>query len=103
MISIIENDNMEKVNASDYAVVDFFATWCGPCKMLAPVMEELSEELAGQVDFFKADVDANPELAAKYQIMSIPSVFVFKKGELADKMVGFGPKATMKEFILRSK
>jgi len=103
MISIIEKDNMEKVNASDYAVVDFFATWCGPCKMLAPVMEELSEELAGEVDFFKADVDANPELAAKYQIMSIPSVFVFKKGELVDKMVGFGPKATMKEFILRSK
>ena len=80
-------------------VVDFWATWCGPCRMLAPVMEKLSEEFEGQAEFVKIDVDDNPDLAREYSIMSIPCVMVFKNGELAGKNVGFGAKAAMKEFI----
>ena len=80
-------------------VVDFWATWCGPCRMLAPVMEELSGEYEGKADFVKIDVDENPDLAREYSIMSIPCVMVFKDGALAGKNVGFVPKRAMKEFI----
>ena len=65
MIKIIKDNNLDEVKASKYAVVDFSATWCGPCRMVAPAMEELSEELAGEVDFFNCDVDENMELAQK--------------------------------------
>ena len=60
-------------------VVDFFATWCGPCKMLAPVLEEVSEEYAGKVNFFNVDVDENPDLAMQYKIMNIPALVVLKR------------------------
>ena len=80
-------------------VVDFWATWCGPCRMLAPVMEKLSEEFEGQAEFVKIDVDDNPDLAREYSIMSIPCVMVFKGGQLAGKQVGFVPHEAMKEFI----
>lgn len=80
-------------------VVDFWATWCGPCRMLAPVMEKLSEEFEGQAEFVKIDVDDNPDLAREYSIMSIPCVMVFKGGALAGKNVGFVPQSAMKEFI----
>lgn len=80
-------------------VVDFWASWCGPCRMLAPVMEQVSEELSDKATFVKIDVDDNPDLAREYSIMSIPCVMVFKNGELAGKNVGFGAKAAMKEFI----
>lgn len=80
-------------------VCDFFATWCGPCKMLAPVMEQLSGEYEGRAEFVKVDIDQNMELAARYGIMSIPYVAVFKGGEEADKTIGFGSKTEMKEFL----
>lgn len=82
-------------------VVDFWATWCGPCRMLAPVMEKLSEEYEGQAQFVKIDVDDNPDLAREYSIMSIPCVMVFQDGKLAGKQVGFVPQAAMKEFLDR--
>ena len=80
-------------------VVDFWASWCGPCRMLAPVMEQVSEELSDKATFVKIDVDDNPDLAREYSIMSIPCVMVLKNGELAGKNVGFGAKAAMLEFI----
>ena len=80
-------------------VVDFWAEWCGPCRMLAPVMEQLSEDNEGRAEFVKIDVDDNPDLAREFSIMSIPCVMVFKNGELAGKNVGFGPKAAMMEFV----
>ena len=83
-------------------VVDFFADWCGPCRMLAPVMETLSEELSEKAEFVKIDVDDHPDLAREYSIMSIPCVMVFKDGALAGKNVGYAPKETLKEFIEKS-
>lgn len=80
-------------------VVDFYADWCGPCRMLAPVMEELSEEYADKAAFCKMNVDDNPDIAREYGIMSIPCVMVFKGGALAGKNVGFVPRAGMKEFL----
>ena len=80
-------------------VVDFYATWCGPCRMLGPVMDTLSEEYEGKAEFVKIDVDDNPDLAREYSIMSIPCVMVFKDGAAAGKNVGFAPKDAMKEFV----
>ena len=80
-------------------VVDFYADWCGPCRMLSPVMEALSEEMSGKATFVKINVDDNPDLAREYSIMSVPCVMVFKDGGLAGKNIGFAPKDAMKEFI----
>ena len=85
--------------ASDVAVVDFSATWCGPCRMLAPVLEELSEKLAGKADFYNLDVDDAPEIAAQYQVQSIPCVVLLKKGELKDQSIGFRPGAQLQAWI----
>jgi thioredoxin 1 len=80
-------------------LVDFFATWCGPCKMLAPIIEELAEEYEGKVKLGKLDVDENPETAGKFGVQSIPTVIIFKDGEEADKMMGFQSKEVLKERI----
>lgn len=80
-------------------VCDFFATWCGPCKMLAPVMEEVSRDFADKAVFVKVDVDENIELAKRYGIMSIPLVGVFKYGEMSAKSVGYTSKSETKEFL----
>ena len=87
------------MEAKKTLVVDFWAEWCGPCRMLAPVMDSLSEEMEGKAEFVKIDVDDNPDLAREYSIMSIPCVMVFKEGAVAGKNVGFAPKEAMKEFI----
>ncbi len=98
MVAKIENNNMAEVEKSKLAVVDFSATWCGPCKMLAPVFHELAEEMEG-VDFFNADVDENQELAGKYGIQGVPSVLIFKDGVQVDRSVGFQPKDRLRQFI----
>lgn len=80
-------------------VCDFFATWCGPCRMLAPVMEKCAEKFAGRAVFIKVDVDECYELAARYGVMSIPMVGVFKGGEIAAKSVGFTSQSETEEFL----
>lgn len=80
-------------------VCDFFANWCGPCKMLAPVMEKVATEYEGKAEFVKVDIDQNFELAARYGIMSIPLVAVFKAGEMVDKSLGFMPQSEASEFV----
>ncbi|MEC4113042.1 thioredoxin [Myroides pelagicus] len=80
-------------------VVDFWAVWCGPCKMLGPIVEELSTEYEGKAVVGKVDVDANQEFAAKYGIRNIPTVLVFKNGEVVAKQVGVAPKKTYQDFI----
>lgn len=80
-------------------LVDFWAAWCGPCKAIAPVLDELSSEFDGKARIVKIDVDANPNLAAQYGIRSIPSLFVFKNGEKVDNVVGMQPKAQLSALL----
>ncbi|KOA19855.1 thioredoxin-1 [Clostridium homopropionicum DSM 5847] len=86
----------EVINSETAVLVDFWAPWCGPCRMLGPVIEELSEEVGTKARFFKINVDENPEIAQKYRISSIPNVMVFKDGEVVENLVGFRPK---QEFV----
>ncbi len=97
-MEIINSDVFEKTIKEGVTLVDFFATWCGPCKMLGPILEELSTEMT-DVKFVKVDVDDNPELAEKFGIMSIPSVFLFKNGEVAGSFLGLRSKENVKAFI----
>lgn len=99
MKQIDEQQFNELIAGSKPVVCDFFATWCGPCKMLAPVLEEVSAGYADRAEFVKVDVDEAPELSVKYGIMSIPFVAVFKNGEMAAKSIGFMPKAEVKQFL----
>lgn len=97
------DQNFSEEIASGVVLVDFWATWCGPCKMIAPVLEELDSEIGNEVKIVKVDVDNNPATAAEYQVMSIPSLLLFKDGELAAKTVGFQPKEALVEFINNNK
>ncbi|HID25881.1 MAG TPA: thioredoxin [Thermoplasmata archaeon] len=85
------------VSKYDNVVVDCWAPWCGPCKMIAPVIEELAKEMKGRVVFTKLNVDENQATAMKYQIMSIPTLLVFKNGKLVDKIIGAIPRETLKQ------
>ena len=86
----------EVLSSKDTVMVDFSATWCGPCKMLAPVVEELSTEMEGKAKVFKVDVDKSGDIAQKYDIMGVPTVIIFKNGVAVDKIVGFQPKNVLK-------
>ena len=94
MVKMIDNKQFEAEvkNTPGVCLVDFFATWCAPCMMLAPTIEELSEEFSGSVKFFKIDIDTFPQLASEYKIMSIPTVILFKDGQPAGKIVGLRDK-----------
>jgi len=90
----------EVLNASEPVLVDFWAEWCGPCKAIAPVLEELSGELAGKVKIVKLNVDENPNITAQYGVRSIPTMILFKGGEAADMKVGAGtPKAGLTKWL----
>ena len=80
-------------------LVDFWAPWCGPCKMVAPVVDELAEEYDGKVKFVKLNTDDNIETASKYGIRSIPTLMVFKGGEAVEQVVGFRPKSELKKSL----
>ncbi|KEI04987.1 thioredoxin [Clostridium botulinum] len=101
MIKEIGQSNFTKevINSEEAVVVDFWAPWCGPCKMLGPVMEELAHDMAHKAKFFKINIDENPEIAQKLQISSIPNVMVFKEGKVVENMVGFRPKKDFKEVL----
>jgi len=102
MVKKISESEFHLVEESDVAVIDFSATWCGPCKMLAPVIDEVSEQME-DVNFFNIDVDENQSLAVKYGVSSIPAVMVFKKGEKVAQNVGFVPKDAIVKFISDNK
>ena len=101
--------NVEAVSSNDFdqvvlqaknpVLVDFFAVWCGPCKTLTPILDELSRDFDGKIKFVKADIDAgdNKDLAAKYGIMSVPTLMLFKNGEVKDTMVGVTSKSKLKQ------
>jgi thioredoxin 1 len=90
------------LKASEPVVVDFWAEWCGPCRMIAPALEEISKSLGGKVKIVKLNVDENPGVAAKYGIMSIPTLMMFKNGELASRQVGAAPKQKLEQWITAS-
>ena len=99
---------VKKINAEQFeneakksaaAVVDFSATWCGPCRMLAPVVESVSEKLAGKVDFYNVDVDDAPELAMAYKVNSVPCLVMMKNGEFVDQSIGFKPEPMSLEWV----
>ncbi|MDZ7715954.1 MAG: thioredoxin [Balneolaceae bacterium] len=88
----------EDVISSDKPVlVDFWAEWCGPCRMVGPIVDELAGEYEGKAKIGKVDVDSNPEISSKYGIRSIPSLLIFKDGEVVDQIVGAVPKAQLKK------
>lgn len=102
-LTINDNSFIETVRKYPLVVVDCWAPWCGPCRMVAPVIDELSKEYAGKVVFGKLNVDENPRVAAEYAIMAIPTLFIFKNGEPVDVIQGALPKqyleAKVKEWL----
>jgi thioredoxin 1 len=92
----------EVLKASGPVVVDFWAEWCGPCKMIAPALEEIAGSLNGKVKIVKLNVDESPATAQKYGIMSIPTLMMFKNGELASRQVGAAPKQKLEQWITSS-
>ncbi len=99
---------VKKVNTQEFqseamnagiAVVDFNATWCGPCRMLAPVLEDVSEKYADKVSFFSVDVDESPELAMQYRVNSVPCLVLLKNGAFADQSIGFRPEPQLTAWI----
>ncbi len=101
MARVITQAEFEEIvpNSSHPVVVDFFATWCGPCKMIAPILEQLSAEYEEKATIVKVDVDQSMELAEQYEIVSVPTLLFFKNGTLVRKMIGAGSKASLKAAI----
>lgn len=100
VITLTDATFEQEVLKSDLPVlVDFWAPWCGPCRMVAPIVQELSEEYAGKVSFMKMNTDENPMVPSKFGIRSIPSLLIFKGGELKGTVVGFRPKSDLKKRI----
>ncbi|MEM7299815.1 MAG: thioredoxin [Pseudomonadota bacterium] len=97
----IDSNNFESdvLKSSEPVVVDFWAEWCGPCKMIAPSLEELSDEMQGKVKIAKLNMDDNPDLAAQYGVRSIPTLLMFKDGEPVAIQVGAAPKSKLSDWI----
>ena len=94
-----QNFNEEVLKSKIPVIVDFFATWCGPCKMLGPVIEQLSDDYDGKISIGKVDIDKNPDLAQKYEVMSVPTVIFFENGEIKRVENGFMPKERLDDII----
>ena len=94
-----ENFESEVIKAEKPVIVDFWAEWCGPCRMVGPIIDELSKDFEGKAVVGKIDVDANQEFAAKYGVRNIPTVLLFKDGELVSRQVGVAPKKTYEDAI----
>ena len=88
----LNNENFEETVKNGVSMIDFWAPWCGPCRMIAPVIEELAEEFEGKANICKVNTDEQQEIAVKYGIRSIPSILFFKNGEMVDQMVGAASK-----------
>lgn len=94
-----QNFTAEVINSSIPVLIDFWAPWCGPCKMIAPVVKELADEYAGKIKVGKVNIDENAGISSQYQIISIPTLLLFKGGKPFHKIVGFKPKAELKKVI----
>ncbi|MZQ82581.1 thioredoxin [Paenibacillus sp. 5J-6] len=98
-VNQISDSTFQSETSSGTVLVDFWAPWCGPCKMIAPILDELSAEVGDKAKIVKINVDDNPESAAKYNVMSIPTLLVFKDGQVVDQLVGVQPKEKLKAVI----
>ncbi|CAG9608832.1 thioredoxin [Pseudoneobacillus rhizosphaerae] len=98
-ITNVTDANFSSETGSGVVLADFWAPWCGPCKMIAPVLEELDSELGDKVKIVKLDVDDNQETAGQFGVMSIPTLIVFKDGKQVDKVLGFQPKEALENLV----
>ncbi|ELK47239.1 thioredoxin [Halobacillus sp. ACCC02827] len=93
------DQNFTEETSQGLVLADFWAPWCGPCKMIAPVLEELDAEMSDKVKIVKLDVDENQETAGKFGVMSIPTLLLFKDGQVVDQVIGFQPKEALAELV----
>ncbi len=100
-LPLLKSTEFEKevLKSQTPAVVDFYADWCGPCRMVSPIIEQLSKEYSGRVKFAKVNTDENPDIAMRYGIMSIPTIIIFKNGQVASTVIGAGPASMYKQKI----
>lgn len=100
VIHISSEETFDKLIAGDVPVlVDFWATWCGPCRMVAPILQELADQFGDKLIVGKVDVDEQGELAQRYRIMNIPTLMLFKQGQIVDKAIGARPKAALEQMV----
>lgn len=98
-MKIVSSNEFKNEISEGVVLVDFFATWCGPCKMLGPVLEDLGKELEGKAKIIKVDIDQSGDLADEFRISSVPTMILFKDNKIVDTMVGFLPKERIKQVI----
>jgi thioredoxin 1 len=102
MINLSENNFKEEVlNSQEVVLVDFWAPWCGPCRMVGPILEKIAREKTGKVKIVKVNVDENPGLSSNFNVMSIPTLIIFKNGQLVDQFVGALPQAAIEKKLER--
>lgn len=101
IVNVSDQSFTNEVEGQGTVLVDFWAPWCGPCKMIAPVLEDLDKEVGEKLKIAKVNVDDNPESASRFGVMSIPTLIVFKNGEPVDKIVGFQSKDALKSVVSR--
>ena len=94
--------NSEVLNSTIPVLVDFWAPWCGPCRQLSPIIDEIAKEFAGKIEVYKCNVDDNPEIPSQFAVRGIPSLMIFKNGKLADSKVGALPRASLVEWISKN-
>ncbi len=99
VITLNETNFKETINGDGLTLVDFWAEWCGPCKMIAPEVEKLADEMAGKAKIAKLNVDENRSIAGEYQVMSIPTMILFKEGKEIERVIGFRKKDELKKLV----
>lgn len=98
-MEVVKTNNFNEATGEGVVLVDFYADWCGPCKMIAPILNELSQDMGDKVKIVKVDVDADGELAQRFDVMSIPTLILFKDGKPVGRRTGFMPKPELEKFI----